>query len=192
MWRFRCLCLALLLAVAGCGGETQISVSDLTTTPEPTAEVVVPVFAEGEQGAQGPAGPEGPVGPQGPPGPQGAPGPLGAAGPQGPQGPQGLPGPAFILDDSVVYWQSSQQEIPAGSTLAGVVASCRSGDFATGAGWSIGDEGDQPQLRVTGSIPSWVWTMTDVSNEWQVYFERIAHDRNVEVTVYVQCLDLSP
>ncbi len=97
-----------------------------------------------------------------------------------------------MLDDSVVYWQSSQEEIPAGAILAGVVVSCDSGDFATGAGWSIGDEGGQPQLRVTGSVPSWAWTMTDVSNEWQVYFERIANDRNVEVTVYVQCLDVTP
>ncbi len=115
------------------------------------------------------------------------PGPQGPAGPPGPVGPSGAAGPIGV------YWSEGRELIPAGSIYWGVVASCDEGDFATGAGWVIdGEEDDWAQLQVVSSLPEWVWAMDDTSEAWQVGFARVAHDTSVNVSVYVQCLDLTP
>ncbi len=94
----------------------------------------------------------------------------------------------------MVYWAQGHALIPAGSIHTGVVASCDEGDFATGAGWGIegDDEVDRAQLSVVCSLPEWIWAMDDTSEGWQVGFDRVAHDTSIEVSVYVQCLDLTP
>lgn len=34
--------------------------------------------------------------------------------------------------------------------------------------------------------------MDDTSEGWQVGFDRVANDSSIEVSVFVQCLDLTP
>ena len=96
-----------------------------------------PRGVQGEMGPAGPAGPQGdpgPVGATGPVGPQGAPGPVGATGPAGPQGPQGPQGPPGVTPRFYIV-EGQSLEVGAYSGR-GSSASCQSGDWVVGGGFS--------------------------------------------------------
>ncbi|MEU4571510.1 hypothetical protein [Nonomuraea sp. NPDC023979] len=96
--------------------------------------------APGKDGQQGPAGKDGQDGKPGLPGKDGQPGPKGDTGPRGPQGPKGDPGGAANLS---TYVETASIKNGSGT------ATCKSGDLATGGGFSV-----DWRYQVTASMPS--------------------------------------
>ncbi|WP_219506513.1 hypothetical protein [Nonomuraea ceibae] len=95
---------------------------------------------DGQDGKPGPAGKDGQDGKPGLPGKDGQPGPKGDTGPRGPQGPKGDPGGAANLS---TYVETASIKNGSGT------ATCKSGDLATGGGFSV-----DWRYQVTASMPS--------------------------------------
>ena len=127
----------------------------------------------GPQGEPGPAGPQGEVGPMGPQGE------VGPAGPQGEPGPQGAPG---VLG---FYTRFAELTVPPGET-AEVVASCDTGDQATGGGYLNPNAfGDVILTRPedTGTPTGW---------RVRAFYDGSHGPTSLKMSGWVVCADLTP
>ena len=141
-----------------------------------------PRGVQGEMGPAGPQGEMGPAGPQGeigPAGPQGDPGPQGPAGPPGPQGPQGPQGPPGVTPRFYIA-EGQTLEVGAYSARASS-ASCQSGDWVLGGGFSTDATYLHAFLSSPGNAVRWDAAMFNTSLLYAGTF-----------TSYAICADLTP
>ena len=114
--------------------------------------------------------PEGPQGEQGPPGPKGDIGPRGDPGPQGPPGVLGF----YTRTNTVTIPEFTDQE---------VIATCDSGDTATGGGYEC-------VLIPNSSITDARYSSPAGSNSWRAFWN--SDNQPLTCSVFVKCADITP